>query len=140
MELDNAECKSQPGCCVDDVEAQRNTSNVTEDEQEPKGIKGLGWLDRLLALWILLAMIIGILLGNFVDNVGPALHKGEFVGVSIPIGESLNNYQHSLRESETNTLHSYWTVGHDVPDSLQGEVRVATPCVCIEGAVDPSWI
>lgn len=92
MELDHADCKSQPGCCVDDIEAQRNSSNTTEDEQEPKGIKGLGWLDRLLALWILLAMIIGILLGNFVDNVGPALHKGEFVGVSIPIGESHDGF------------------------------------------------
>lgn len=48
---------------------------------------GLGWLDRLLALWILLAIIIGILLGNFVDSVGPALQRGKFVGVSVPIGE-----------------------------------------------------
>ena len=50
-------------------------------------IKGLGYLDRFLALWILLAMIIGVLLGNFVPNTGPALQKGKFVGVSIPIGE-----------------------------------------------------
>ena len=48
---------------------------------------GLGWLDRLLAVWILLAIVVGILLGNFVDNVGPALQRGKFVGVSIPIGE-----------------------------------------------------
>ena len=48
--------------------------------------KGLGWLDRFLAIWILLAMIIGILLGNFVSNTGPALQKGKFVGVSAPIG------------------------------------------------------
>lgn len=48
-------------------------------------IKGLGWLDRFLAVWILLAMIIGILLGNFVEETGPALQKGKFVGVSIPI-------------------------------------------------------
>lgn len=34
-------------------------------------------------------MIIGVLLGNFVDSVGPALHKGEFVGVSIPIAIGL---------------------------------------------------
>lgn len=47
---------------------------------------GLGWLDRLLVLWILLAIIIGILLGNFVDGVGPALQRGKFVGVSVPIG------------------------------------------------------
>lgn len=52
--------------------------------------KGLGWLDRLLALWILLAMIVGILLGNFVPNTGPALQKGKFVGVSVPIGPSLS--------------------------------------------------
>lgn len=49
--------------------------------------KSLSWLDRFLAVWILLAMIIGILLGNFVPNTGPALQKGKFVGVSIPIGE-----------------------------------------------------
>jgi hypothetical protein len=34
-------------------------------------------------------MGIGIALGNTVDSVGPALQKGEFVGVSIPIGTSL---------------------------------------------------
>jgi len=51
--------------------------------------KSLGWLDRLLALWIFLAMAIGIILGNFVDDVGPALKKGKFVGVSIPIAIGL---------------------------------------------------
>jgi ACR3 family arsenite transporter len=46
----------------------------------------LGWLDRLLVLWILLAIIIGILLGNYVPSVGPALQRGKFVQVSVPIG------------------------------------------------------
>jgi ACR3 family arsenite transporter len=70
-----------------DLESQRTPEQQSDEEQEVSAIKGLGWLDRLLALWILLAMIIGILLGNFVDSVGPALHRGEFVGVSVPIGE-----------------------------------------------------
>jgi ACR3 family arsenite transporter len=48
--------------------------------------KALAWLDRLLALWIFLAMAIGIILGNFVPNIGPALQQGKFVDVSIPIG------------------------------------------------------
>lgn len=48
--------------------------------------KSLGVLDQYLALWIFLAMAVGILLGNFVASVGPSLQKGEFVGVSIPIG------------------------------------------------------
>ncbi|KAH6689039.1 arsenical-resistance protein [Plectosphaerella plurivora] len=49
----------------------------------------LGWLDRLLALWNLLAMAIGIILGNFVPGIGPALQHGKFVDVSIPIAIGL---------------------------------------------------
>ncbi|POR31062.1 Arsenical-resistance protein [Tolypocladium paradoxum] len=51
--------------------------------------KALGWLDRFLALWIFLAMAIGIILGNFVPSTGPALQKGKFVGVSVPIAVGL---------------------------------------------------
>ena len=65
----------------------RDDANGDSKAQESV-FKGLGWLDRLLALWILLAMVVGILLGNFVPSVGPALHKGKLVGVSLPIGKS----------------------------------------------------
>lgn len=51
--------------------------------------EALGWLDRLLALWIFLAMAIGIILGNFVPGIGPALQQGKFVDVSIPIAIGL---------------------------------------------------
>lgn len=75
------------------VDTRSPTTDVEKQELSPptekelsSAFKALGWLDRLLALWILLAMIIGILLGNFVPNTGPALEKGKFVGVSIPIG------------------------------------------------------
>jgi ACR3 family arsenite transporter len=56
----------------------------TQKELPP--LKGLSFLDRFLVVWIILAMAIGIALGNTVDSVGPALQRGEFVGVSIPIG------------------------------------------------------
>lgn len=49
-------------------------------------LKGLSFLDRFLVIWIILAMAIGILLGNLVPSTGPALQKGQFVGVSLPIG------------------------------------------------------
>ncbi|EPS27794.1 Arsenical-resistance protein Acr3 [Penicillium oxalicum] len=49
----------------------------------------LGLLDRFLAVWIFLAMLIGILLGNFVPSTGPALQRGKFVGVSVPIAVGL---------------------------------------------------
>jgi ACR3 family arsenite transporter len=58
-------------------------------QEQAAPIKGLGYLDRFLALWILLAMAVGILLGNFVEEIGPALQKGKFVGVSIPIAIGL---------------------------------------------------
>jgi len=48
--------------------------------------KSLGLLDQFLALWIFLAMAVGIILGNFVPSTGPTLQKGKFVGVSVPIG------------------------------------------------------
>lgn len=66
-----------------------NNTQPTEEKQSSSAFKALGWLDRLLALWILLAMIIGILLGNFVPSTGAALEKGKFVGVSVPIAVGL---------------------------------------------------
>lgn len=71
-----------------DIEKQQPVpQNCSPDETSKQSVyKSLGWLDRFLALWIFLAMAIGIILGNFVPNTGPALQKGKFVGVSIPIG------------------------------------------------------
>lgn len=63
-------------------------STVDGQRKKDSAFKSLGLLDRFLALWIFLAMLIGILLGNFVENVGPALQKGKFVGVSVPIGKT----------------------------------------------------
>ena len=71
-----------------DVEKQSPIGEEVEPVNASKisAFKSLGWLDRFLALWIFLAMAIGIILGNFVPNTGPALQKGQFVGVSVPIG------------------------------------------------------
>ena len=38
-------------------------------------------------------MLVGILLGNFVPNTGPALQKGRFVGISVPMG--MSSVEHS---------------------------------------------
>jgi hypothetical protein len=70
-----------------DVEQQSTDDSPDPQAAKTSAFKGLGLLDRFLAVWILLAMAIGIILGNFVPNTGPALQKGKFVGVSIPIGE-----------------------------------------------------
>lgn len=68
-----------------DAEKQA-TQEDTRPAKKVSAFKSLGWLDRFLAVWILLAMVLGVLLGNFVPEVGPALQKGKFADVSIPIG------------------------------------------------------
>jgi ACR3 family arsenite transporter len=70
-----------------ELQAQGNPANDPHSTKQ-SAFKSLGLLDRFLALWILLAMAIGIILGNFVPNTGPALQKGKFVGVSVPIGKT----------------------------------------------------
>ena len=70
-----------------DPESTDVTTNYDgQAKQQQSAFKGLSLLDRFLALWIFLAMVIGILLGNFVPETGPALQKGKFVDVSLPIG------------------------------------------------------
>jgi hypothetical protein len=81
---DQATMSSIQGQQTSDAEKQQHGE---QSRQRDSSYKSLGWLDRFLAVWILLAMIIGVLLGNFVEQTGPALQKGKFVGVSIPIGK-----------------------------------------------------
>jgi hypothetical protein len=50
-------------------------------------------------------MGIGIALGNTVDSVGPALQKGEFVGVSVPIGMFPVSSLYHLLLTSTSYLH-----------------------------------
>lgn len=108
------------------LEAQNHAAGIEGDNDREKSVfKALGWLDRFLAIWIFLAMLVGILLGNFVPETGSALQKGKFVGVSVPIGK-----QKDLKAATTTLgmltgrLDSHRVARDDVPDSLQGAVRV----------------
>ncbi|KAK4169721.1 arsenical-resistance protein [Cladorrhinum sp. PSN259] len=70
-------------------DAEKQDAQDTRLAKKTSASKSLGWLDRFLALWILVAMVLGVLLGNFVPEVGPALQKGKFADVSIPIAVGL---------------------------------------------------
>ena len=83
-------------------------------------LRALSFLDRFLVLWILLAMAIGILLGNLVPSTGPDLQKGRFVGVSIPIGK---NYLLFKSHYILTLCVSHWSSCHDVPHLVQSPLR-----------------
>lgn len=72
-----------------DVEKQRDPSQGVQYQEKQSAFKSLGILDRFLAVWIFIAMAVGIILGNFVPSTGPTLQKGTFVSVSIPIGKGV---------------------------------------------------
>lgn len=71
------------------AENQEGNNNELQQNRNFSAFASLGLLDRFLAVWIFLAMAVGIILGNFVPSMSSALEKGTFVGVSIPIGKSL---------------------------------------------------
>jgi len=52
-------------------------------------LKKLSFLDRFLAVWIFLAMALGMILGNFVPDIHDVLEAAEFIGVSAPIAVGL---------------------------------------------------
>ncbi|KAL3447899.1 sodium bile acid symporter family-domain-containing protein [Aspergillus insuetus] len=72
-----------------DPEAACTQCPDSNEDGPVSAFQQLGILDRFLALWIFLAMAIGIILGNFVPNTSKALEKGKFVEVSVPIAVGL---------------------------------------------------
>jgi len=81
--LDHSPPSGELPRATQDIEKQ-----PTRLRDKESAFKKLGILDQFLAIWIFLAMAVGIILGNFVPNTGPALQKGKFVGVSVPIGKA----------------------------------------------------
>ncbi len=57
--------------------------------QHPGAVAGLSWLDRLLPLWIFVAMAAGILLGRLFPGLGAALDTVKVGSVSLPIALGL---------------------------------------------------
>ena len=91
IEKDPERQQCSPGnlesCTPCEITDKESDSPNDRDRKPTSAFHQLGILDRFLAIWIFLAMVVGIILGNFVPNTGPALERGKFVGVSIPIGK-----------------------------------------------------
>ncbi|EYE90428.1 arsenic resistance protein [Aspergillus ruber CBS 135680] len=64
---------------------ENSNDDPPDNDQPSSAFRQLRLPDKFLALWIFLAMAIGIILGSFVPDTREALERGKFVGVSIPI-------------------------------------------------------
>lgn len=113
-EANQSEVSADPNA-TSDIETQA----LPEATQTKKSVYAqLGWLDRLLALWILLAIVIGILLGNFANGVEEALQRGKFVNVSVPIGKSSALPRNCAIAKNGSRRPS----GHNVSNFMQGQI------------------
>lgn len=64
-------------------------STTTQDVEQPRVMKEMSFLDRWLPVWILAAMVIGLLLGRFIPGLDAALEALTIGGVSLPIAIGL---------------------------------------------------
>ena len=67
-------------------DSSKEDVSVKEVEIEPPTtLKPLSFLDKFLALWIFLAIVVGLLLAAFVPSAHRVLEGSKFVGVSAPL-------------------------------------------------------
>ncbi len=64
-------------------------STTTQDAAQPGVMKEMSFLDRWLPVWILAAMVAGLLLGRFIPGLDTALNALTIGGVSLPIAIGL---------------------------------------------------
>ncbi|WP_269366693.1 ACR3 family arsenite efflux transporter [Brachybacterium paraconglomeratum] len=64
-------------------------STTTKDAAQPGVMKEMSFLDRWLPVWILAAMVVGLLLGRFIPGLDAALEALTIGGVSLPIAIGL---------------------------------------------------
>ncbi|KAF8490895.1 sodium bile acid symporter family-domain-containing protein [Gautieria morchelliformis] len=76
-------------------QAPQNVSDVPSREPEHVNLsskallRSLSFLDRFLAVWILLFMVLGVIIGNYAPNVQQAFQLVTFNSVSLPIAIGL---------------------------------------------------
>ncbi|MGY1434165.1 ACR3 family arsenite efflux transporter [Streptomyces reniochalinae] len=88
----------------------------------------LSFLDRLLAVWILLAMGLGLGLGRLVPGLGDALAKVSVTGVSLPIALGLLVMMYPVLAK----------VRYDRLDSVTRDRRLLVPSLAVNWLLGPA--
>lgn len=72
-----------------DVGDGKGACSPLNDKPAPSVLQQMSWVDRLLPVWIIGAMALGLLLGYFVPSVSASLQVVDIFGVSLPIALGL---------------------------------------------------
>jgi len=56
-----------------------------EEETMENSNKGISFFQKYLTVWVIICMVIGILIGNFIPEIPEFLNKFEYAKVSIPV-------------------------------------------------------
>lgn len=85
----NNKSNEDPNCC-DRLDLTTDQKDPQTEQESQKSIiiallSGLGWLDRLLTPFIVIAMVLGVVIGEYAPNVKENLTKGDLYGVSAPL-------------------------------------------------------
>ncbi|WP_425575935.1 ACR3 family arsenite efflux transporter [Streptomyces axinellae] len=106
-----------------------DTPLAAEAGPSEAGVVGkLSTLDRFLAVWILLAMALGLGLGRAVPGLGDALSKVEIGGISLPIGLGLLVMMYPVLAK----------VRYDKLDTVTGDKRLMASSLVINWIVGPA--
>lgn len=96
--------------------------------EEPSVVAKLSTLDRFLAVWILLAMAIGLGLGRAIPGLNDALAKVEIGGISLPIAIGLLIMMYPVLAK----------VRYDKLDAVTGDKRLMTSSLVINWIAGPA--
>ncbi len=110
-----------------------NRAELIDDASPPAGqetsvVAGLSTLDRFLAVWIMLAMALGLGLGRAVPGLDDALAKVEIRGVSLPIAVGLLVMMYPVLAK----------VRYDRLDAVTGDRRLMVSLLVINWLVGPA--
>ncbi|MEV0090086.1 ACR3 family arsenite efflux transporter [Streptomyces sp. NPDC050738] len=91
-------------------------------------VAGLSTLDRFLAVWILLAMVVGLGLGRLIPGMDDALAKVEIGGISLPIAIGLLVMMYPVLAK----------VRYDKLDAVTGDKKLMLSSLVVNWVVGPA--
>ncbi|MEB8340855.1 ACR3 family arsenite efflux transporter [Streptomyces endophyticus] len=105
-----------------------DTPATTATTEEASVVAKLSTLDRYLAVWILLAMGVGLGLGRLIPGLGDALSKVEIGGISLPIAIGLLVMMYPVLAK----------VRYDRLDTVTGDKKLMVSSLVINWIVGPA--